>query len=125
MKTKISLLFSILAIASMVLTSCGGGAPAATQAPGATEAPAATQAPGATEAPAATEAPGATEAPAMPTTFNEAPSLADKGLPPVKERLPDTPVVTTPLEGVGKYGGTLHTASWWPEVGNVQLYFAV
>ena len=60
----------------------------------------------------------------MPTTFNEAPSLADKGLPTVKERLPDTPVVTTPLESVGKYGGTLHTASWWPEVGNVQLYFA-
>ena len=26
---------------------------------------------------------------------------------------------------VGKYGGTLQTASWWPEVGNVQLYFGV
>src|SRR4030095_3220254 len=102
MKTKFSLLFSLVVIASVVLASCG--APAGTQAPGATEAPAATQAPGATEAPGATAAPGATEAPAMPTTFNEAPSLADKGLPPVKERLPDTPVVTTPLESVGKYG---------------------
>ncbi len=39
-------------ILSLVITSCGGGAPAATQAPAATEAPAATQAPAATEAPA-------------------------------------------------------------------------
>jgi peptide/nickel transport system substrate-binding protein len=46
-------------------------------------------------------------------------------LPPLAERLPQTPLVTTPVEGVGQYGGTLHTASWWPEVGNVQLYFAV
>ena len=62
MKTKMSMLFGLLVIASMVLAACGGGAatteapPAATEAP-ATEPPAATEAP-ATEAPAATEAPG-------------------------------------------------------------------
>jgi peptide/nickel transport system substrate-binding protein len=61
--------------------------------------------------------------------YKEAPMLADlvkaDKLPVVDKRLPDKPLVTKPLEKVGKYGGTLHTASWWPEVGNVQLYFAV
>lgn len=58
MKNKLSVLFGLLLIASMVLTACGGAA-TATQAPAATEAPAVTQAPAATEAPtqAATEAP--------------------------------------------------------------------
>ena len=124
MKTKILLLLSIFVILSMVLTACGAPAPtepAATEPPA--EEPAATE-PAATE-PAATE-PGATEpAVAAPTTFNEAPSLADQGLPPVEERLPDTPVVTEVVDSIGQYGGTIHTASWWPEVGNVQLYFAV
>jgi peptide/nickel transport system substrate-binding protein len=36
-----------------------------------------------------------------------------------------SPLVTKPYESVGRYGGTLHTASWWSEYGNVQLYFAV
>ncbi|MBK7456578.1 MAG: hypothetical protein IPJ46_23505 [Anaerolineales bacterium] len=49
---KIFYVLSLLIIASMVLTACGGGSAA-------TEAPAA-----ATEAPAATDAPAATEAPA-------------------------------------------------------------
>lgn len=66
MKIKLSMLFGLLVIASMVLAACGGAAPtqapAATEAPP-TEAPAATEAP-ATEAPAGTEAPAATEAPA-------------------------------------------------------------
>ena len=115
MNKKFNLLFSFLLITAFVLAACGGGA--ATQAP-ATEAPA-------TEAPS-TQAP-ATEAPAG---LAEAPALADLvaagTLPPVQERLPDNPVVTTAdYAEVGKYGGTLHTASWWPEVGNVQLYFAV
>ena len=62
--------------------------------------------------------------------YHEAPDLAAQvaagTLPAVEKRLPDAPVVTTAdYAVVGKYGGTLHTASWWPEVGNVQLYFAV
>ena len=64
MKTKWFYLVSLVALASLVLSACGGApttpAPVATEAP-ATEAPA-TEAPS-TEAPAATEAP-ATEAPA-------------------------------------------------------------
>lgn len=109
MKTKLSMLLGALVIASMVLTACGGGTqPPATQPP-------ATQ-------------PPATQPPVM-SAYHEAPALADLvaagSLPAVDERLPDSPVVTEVVESVGKYGGTLHSASWWPEVGNVQLYFAV
>jgi len=71
MKKLLSVL-TLLIIASMVLTACGGGQPAATQPP----APAATEAPAeATEAPAeATEAPaGATEAPAATPTLTPYP----------------------------------------------------
>jgi peptide/nickel transport system substrate-binding protein len=115
MKTKLNLLLSMMVITAFVITACGGGA--------------ATQAPAATEAPAATQAPAATEAPVV-TGYHEAPDLADMvaagSLPAVEARLPDQPVVTTAdYAEVGKYGGTIHTASWWPEVGNVQLYFAV
>ena len=38
--------------------------------------------------------------------FFESPYLADKGLPPVAERLPEDPVVVVPHKSVGKYGGT-------------------
>ena len=65
---KIFYVLSLLIIASMVLTACGGGS-AATEAPAAaTEAPAATDAPAATEAPAtgATEAPTAVPTPTIP-----------------------------------------------------------
>src|SRR5262245_23657940 len=100
MKTKLSLLLSTLVILSVVLTACGGGGAPATQPPAATEEPAATE-------PAATE-PAATEPVAAPATFNEAPSLADQGLPPVEERLPDEPVVTDVVDSIGQYGGTIH-----------------
>ena len=47
-------------------------------------------------------------------TYNEAPQLAELvkagKLPPVHERLPENPMVLTPLEAVGKYGGDLRTA---------------
>ena len=38
--------------------------------------------------------------------FFESPYLADKGLAPVAERLPEDPVVVTPYRNIGKYGGT-------------------
>jgi multiple sugar transport system substrate-binding protein len=71
MKKLLSVL-SLLMVASMILTACGGQ-PAATQPPAATQAPA-TQAPAATEAPAteaATQA--ATEAPAATPTLTPYP----------------------------------------------------
>ena len=42
--------------------------------------------------------------------YQEAPMLAARvasgDLPPVEERLPDDPLVITPVESIGKYGGT-------------------
>jgi multiple sugar transport system substrate-binding protein len=66
---RLSLVLSVLVALSMLLTACGGSAPAAEK-PAATEAPAqaATEAPvaTATEAPAATEAPTAVPTPTIP-----------------------------------------------------------
>ncbi|MCC6458231.1 MAG: ABC transporter substrate-binding protein [Caldilineaceae bacterium] len=54
----------------------------------------------------------ATSAPvAVPTTFNEAPMLAELvasgDLPAVDERLPKNPLVSVGLDGVGNYGGNM------------------
>ena len=40
------------------------------------------------------------------TEFHQSPYLDDKGLPPVKDRLPKDPIVVYPLKETGKYGGT-------------------
>jgi peptide/nickel transport system substrate-binding protein len=49
-------------------------------------------------------------APGLAQQYKEAPMLADMvaagSLPPVEERLPENPVVVTPFEAVGQYGGT-------------------
>jgi peptide/nickel transport system substrate-binding protein len=59
------------------------------------------------------EAAGASEA-AVPSKYNEAPMLAELvqagELPPVDERLPEEPMVVQPVDRIGKYGGTWHTA---------------
>lgn len=129
MRTKLLSLLSLLILVTVALSACGGGAPVpavATTAPVAAEPTAALQP---TEAPAAvptkapepspatavesTKSPEATQAPAQPATtasgaFGEAPELAEQvkagKLPPVAERLPETPLV---FEGatVGAYGG--------------------
>ena len=95
--------FSALATAGLVMTACGG-----------TEAPA-TTAP-ATTAPTKEAAPEATAVPAA--KYSEAPALAAMvkagTLPPVDERLPLDPVVHTPVEEVGQYGGTWHRAAVAP-----------
>ncbi len=45
-----------------------------------------------------------------PTTFNEAPELAERvaagQLPPVEDRLPLEPLIIPPVERIGHYGGT-------------------
>ena len=47
--------------------------------------------------------------------YNEAPMLAEMvragTLPPVEERLPIEPLVIIPVDGIGKYGGTIWTVS--------------
>ena len=121
-------LLGLLVIASMVLAACGGGAqaPAAVEPAAAADAPAAaaTEAP-AEEAASDDEAPlgstliGEIEGPEIvvdpaqfPTSFSEAPMLAEQvaagTLPPLEERLPVATdlLVIQPLDEIGKYGGT-------------------
>lgn len=97
----------LLIVMGLVLVACGR--PAA-EAPAA-EAPAA-------EAPAA-EAPAAEAPAAGDTSAKEAPMLAEKvaagELPPLEERLPANPVVLTPIDSIGRYGGTMRhplVGSW-------------
>lgn len=123
---KAQLWLSVSTVVGLLAASCAQATPA----PQATEPVAA--APTATSQAIVVAEASATPAPTAEVAadqYKEAPQLADMvaagDLPPVAERLPANPVVTTPVESVGQYGGTIQTASWWPEVGNVQLYFAV
>ena len=121
MKKRQTLLNAVL-VSAFLLASCA--APTPTAAPQATQPPAAqaTNTSGAIVGSDATDEPAAT---AVVSQYQQAPMLDGMDLPPVDERLPDNPVVTEVVDEIGQYGGTLQTASWWPEVGNVQLYFAV
>ena len=112
---------SALTTAGIVVSACR---PPATPAP-ATEAPAvqATEAPKAAEPTAAPKAAEPTAVPEPVSQYNEAPALAEMvkagTLPPVDERLPLEPVVHTPVEEIGQYGGVWHRAAVGP--GDVQL----
>jgi peptide/nickel transport system substrate-binding protein len=45
--------------------------------------------------------------PGVAGEYSDAPSLQGKGLPPVKDRLPENPLVVEPIYEVGKYGGEI------------------
>lgn len=98
MTRRWTLFFSVLVLFAMVLGAC---TPAATPTP----APQPTQVP-ATKAPEATK-PAPTTPPV--SKYSEAPMLAtlvkDGKLPAVEKRLPENPLVVTPLQEVGVYGG--------------------
>jgi peptide/nickel transport system substrate-binding protein len=115
-------------------TAAGAKPAAPTSAPaqaGATSAPAAAAKPTAAAAPAAaapeklgSQLIGKLEGPEImvnagrPAKLAEAPMLADlvkQGkLPPVEQRVPDEPLVIKPLQGTGKFGGTLRRAFTGP-----------
>ncbi|KXF81541.1 ABC transporter substrate-binding protein [Enterovibrio coralii] len=60
--------------------------------------------------------------PAFAAQFNEAPDLkalvAEGKLPSVEQRLPSDPLVVTPFEAVGQYGGTLNLVGLWGDNGH-------
>ena len=119
-----------LAATGVVATACGGGddalpgqtpravTPGAENTPGtgpAAQPTAAGQATAGVVQPAA----GGQQTPgAAPTSFKEAPQLAEQAkngqLPAVAERLPKKPLVVRPVERVGKYGGTWRTTILGP-----------
>lgn len=100
-----------------ILTACGTPTPVPEQPAPEQPAPAATEAP---QQPVAepTQAP-----PAQPVSkFKESPMLAELvesgALPPIEERLPPNPVVVSPTNEIGKYGGTLYATGMAPETTN-------
>lgn len=99
MKKQLFTVLGALIVLSMLLSACGG---AKTPEPTAVPTQEATQAPVTTD-----------EAPA-PSAYKQAPMLDAMGLPPVEERLPvaEDLVVITPVESVGKYGGTWNAVTW-------------
>jgi len=76
-----------------------------------------------TVAPAATQAPAPTQAPQ--SKYGEAPMLADLvaagELPPVDQRLPENPVVVTPIESIGVYGGQLNMMHFWAGAETIKM----
>ncbi|MBV7332317.1 ABC transporter substrate-binding protein [Chloroflexi bacterium TSY] len=96
-------LVTILLMFTLLLSACGGAAPAAEE----TAPDAADQS---TEQTASESGESEAAAPAAPGTYNESPMLAEQvsagTLPPVDERLPQEPLVIEPVEETGQYGGT-------------------
>ena len=118
---RVFLRMSAFTAAGVALAACTK--PAATAVPAATtaapaEATAAPEATATTAEATAAEPTATTEeaAPAeAPSKYNESPVLAalvaEGKLPPVEERLPEEPMVVTPLENVGVYGGTIRVGT--------------
>jgi peptide/nickel transport system substrate-binding protein len=129
MRKKLTLL-SLFLILFLILAACrGGAAPAAEEAaeeamPAAEEAQAEEPEIEVGKAVEAGETVTEEEEVAV-SEFNEAPMLAEMvaagELPPVDERLPVDVQVVTPVEGVGKYGGTWYNVTWAADIPNIKM----
>jgi peptide/nickel transport system substrate-binding protein len=102
---------SAMTAVGVALSACGGGQPApATPVPANTKAPS-----GPTAIP--TSAATATPVPTLAVEAKEAPALAELvaagTLPPLADRLPKVPLVLSPVDGIGQYGGRIRTFSSW------------
>lgn len=123
---------SALGAAGVALSACAKKATEQAAAPTNTSAPVATNPPApanATPTPIPTTGPTATLVPTVAVSkFNEAPALADLvkagTLPPVDQRLPKNPLVLSPVDQIGKYGGRWRTfwAGGWSGVFQEQQY---
>jgi peptide/nickel transport system substrate-binding protein len=122
---KLFILFSLLMIAVLALTACGG---AATEAPMAEE-PMAEEPMAEEETGGGIQAVEATSTPVVLETsaYGEAPMLAEMvaagDLPPVEERLPmaEDIMVVSGVDGIGEYGGVWHGYTWWQGYGNIEM----
>jgi peptide/nickel transport system substrate-binding protein len=110
---------SAAGVAGLVIASCAPAAAPTTEVAAPTT-PAEKPAAAATPTPVPTQAAPATAVPTVAASkYKESPVLADQvkagKLPPIEERLPVNPLVLSPLDGVGKYGGRLR--EYWPGTG--------
>ncbi|MGN6563665.1 MAG: ABC transporter substrate-binding protein [Thermomicrobiales bacterium] len=115
-QTTTSSASSTASSASTSVTTASQAATRASQSASPTSAAAASASPStaANATPSGTPATSGQATAALPTNFTDAPSLADQvksgKLPPVAQRLPKDPLVITPVERVGKYGGAWRAA---------------
>ena len=127
---KLFILLSLLIVAAMVLSACGGQPAEEPMA----EEPVAEEP--MEEEPMEEEDTGAgiVAEEATPTVvvletseYGEAPMLADMvaagDLPPVEERLPmaEDIMVVSGVDGIGEYGGVWHGYTWWQGYGNIEM----
>ncbi len=126
---KLFILFSLMMIAILALTACGG-APAeepAAEEPAAEEPVAEEPAEEETGAGIVAEEATPTVVVLETSAYGEAPMLAEKvaagELPPVEERLPmaDDIMVVAGVDGIGEYGGVWHGYTWWQGYGNIEM----
>lgn len=138
-RNKLHSTLIVLVLISMVSTACGTKSVSPTTSP--TEAIASTEVVASTTEPASINCPDATVADMKGLTsqypqqfelsefelaagcklsFTDNPLFADKGLPPVEERLPIEPLVVAPYTEIGKYGGQMHLISLAPESGTAE-----
>ena len=112
---RIGLYASTLSLLVMLVAACGAPAVAPVEEAAPTAAAPAEAAP----APAAE---GSADA-AAPGEYHEAPQLAELvaagKLPPVAERVSSEPLIVTPRNEVGKYGGEQHGAAFGPRTGQL------
>ncbi|MCJ7700092.1 MAG: ABC transporter substrate-binding protein, partial [Anaerolineales bacterium] len=125
---KLFILLSLLIVAAMVLSACGGQ-PAEEPV---VEEPVVEEP--VVEEPAEEDTGGIVAEEATPTVvvletseYGEAPMLADMvaagDLPPVEERLPvaEDIMVVAGVDGIGEYGGVWHGYTWWQGYGNIEM----
>lgn len=127
-RTKISrrqfFVLSSSVAAGAVLAACGTPTPVVEQPTDALPAADPTATTAAAEPVAEATATTAAEVvePAPVSMYKESPMLTELvqagSLPPVEERLPPNPVVVTPTNSVGQYGGTLYATGMAPETTN-------
>lgn len=113
---------AMLSSTGLLVAAC---APPSSAVPAAPAAPVA--APTAASKPAAPAATTAPAAPAAAASAKEAPALAElvkQGkLPPLEKRLPEEPMVLTPIEEVGVYGGQMAWVIPDPQYGSYEYQF--
>jgi peptide/nickel transport system substrate-binding protein len=109
----------VVSILLSMLAACTPATPIVVPTP--TEGQVQAQEPTKTSEPAKPAEPTATSAPI--SKYNEAPQLAEMvkagTLPPVEDRLPAEPLVVTPLNEVGQYGGTQRGPAYGPKIGQL------
>lgn len=116
--------YALVLLLILVLVACSQPTPEPEEAAAPTEPPPTVEEAAPTEPP--TEPPAESGEAGEATQYNQAPMLdglvASGELPNVDERLPDEPLVVSPIESVGQYGGTLRMMHAWAGAEQLKMF---